>query len=223
MRPIHEYFQNFEVLVNNVFPIILIVFALINVGALVFLYFKYRDEMFDNFGKALWVNIIGLIIIFSICAVIFSCVVFFSEQDYNLFGNYYSGYAMQNWLLITVGVISIIIGLGVGGYVLGNYGWILAVIAGLIAGGLAYAVLLYIVGFVIYLIIWIVWLILRLIWLIIGSFGLSIYQFVITHWLTCILTIAIPAGLIGLYTAGKGLYESLSFSPEESGYPKYKR
>ena len=29
MRPIHEYFENFEILVNNVFPIILIVFVLV--------------------------------------------------------------------------------------------------------------------------------------------------------------------------------------------------
>lgn len=225
MRPIHEYFENFEILVNNVFPIILIVFVAINIGALVYIFFRHRDEMSASFGKALWLNILGLIGIFAVCSVVFSCVNFFSEQDYNLFSNYYNGYATQEWLLITVSIISAIAGI-YGAYSIcdnNDRGIVAGIIIGVLIAGVTFAVLMYIVGFIVYVVIWFIWLVLRLIWLIVGSFGLSIYQFVITYWLICILTLAIPACGIGLYTAGKGLYESISFSPQTSGYPKYRR
>ena len=178
-----------------------------------------------SFGKALWLNILGLIGIFAICSVVFSCVIFFAEQDYALFSNYYNGYATQEWLLITVAIISGVAGLIIGGYLDQNndYDWKVALLLGVLAAGLIFVILMYVVGFVVYVVIWFVWLVLRLLWLIIGSFGLSIYQFVITHWITCILTLATPACAIGLYTAGKGLYESISFSPQTSGYPKYRR
>lgn len=214
MQPISHYFENFEILVNNVFPIILIVFVLINIGAFIFIWFKRDDFDYDVstlFGKALWINLLGMLGIFVICSVVFSCVTFFSEEDYNLAGHYYGEYTTQTWLITLVIIASVIVGL-VAGYFAGGFSIIGGIVA-LLAGAATYGIVMYAVGFLIYIVIWLIWLILRFVWLLIGSFGLSLFKFVVTHWLTFILTLAIPACGIGIYCAVTGLIHAWAFEP----------
>ena len=207
----YYYFKEFEAMVNNVFLWILVGFAAINVGAIIFCAIKNRgdkDGFFRDLGIAVWLNVLGLIAVFAICCVVYSSGVYFKNGNYTLGDNYYNGWidnVAVNIIFAVLAVIALIVAIVL---TIGSAGWF-SILIGLLAAGITYAAFRYGIGFIIYILIWLIWLIIRLIYVMLSCFGLSIYKFAVTHWMALVLTIGIPAVIIGLVTAGIGYVKSL--------------
>ena len=193
------YFTDLEYIINNVFLWIAIGFIGINIAAFVFCMFRGRSRLSD-FGSALWINIIGLMIVFGVACAIFGAGIFFSEQNYDIPGYYYGTLIGTQWYIVMIGILTAIGTIAI--FIVAiSHGIIAAIIAAVIGGGIVYSVLNYGVGFLVYAIIFFVWLILRFIWIVVSTFGVAIYSFGSNHWIILTATLVGPAVLFGLVVA----------------------
>ena len=208
--PFH-YFSEFEEIINSIFLWIRIGFIVLNIGAFIFCMIRNKERVRD-FGCALWINTLSILVIFGVACSFFGIGKFFGEQDYNIAGYYYGTLSKEIWFLTMTSILTGIAGIVAFITIIKSGHIFLAILGAIFGGGLFFAVMYFGVFFVIYVIIYFVWLILRMIWIILSTFGVSIYSFSKQHWIILTATFGGPAVLYGLLVAVMDYWASFKWN-----------